>query len=136
MAIRARTFTYAVSVDADGAATSDESGEPLEIDAAWSPEHLVLLGLVRCSLTSLRYHAKAAGIEVEASGDASAVVTRRAEDGRYAFVEVGVRAEVKLSPPPRSPRELLALAERDCFVGASLTAAPAYSWTVNGEEVR
>jgi len=136
VAIRARTFTYAVSVDADGAATSDETSEPLEIEATWSPEHLVLLGLVRCSLTSLRYHAKAAGIEVEASGDASAVVTRRADDGRHAFVEVGVRAEVKLSPPPRSPRELLALAERDCFVGASLTAAPAYSWTVNGEEVR
>ena len=28
--------------------------------------------------------------------------------------------------------ELLAKAERDCFVGASLTAKPSYRWTVNG----
>jgi hypothetical protein len=33
-------------------------------------------------------------------------------------------------------RELLARAERDCFVGASLTVKPRYSWTVNGEELR
>ena len=31
--------------------------------------------------------------------------------------------------------ELLAKAERDCFVGASLTTAPTYHWTVNGEEI-
>ena len=57
-------------------------------------------------------------------------------DGRYAFVEVGVRADVTLSPAPADVRELLAKAERDCFVAASLTVAPRYSWTVNGEEVR
>jgi uncharacterized OsmC-like protein len=136
VAIRARTFTYAVSLDRDGAATSDKGGPTLVPEDAWSPEHLVLLGLVDCSLTSLRYHAKLTGVEVVASADASAVVTRREEDGRYAFVEVAVRAELTLSPSPPRVRELLALAERDCFVGASLTAKPAYSWTVNGEEVR
>ena len=96
----------------------------------------MLLGLARCSLKSLAYHAKLAAIEVEASAEASGVVTRREEDGRYAFVEVEVRAGVTLSPPPPRVRDLLALAERDCFVGASLRVAPAYSWTVNGEEVR
>ena len=136
MAIRARTFTYAVSLDPDGGAASDRGGERLGPDEAWTPEHLMLLGLVRCSLTSLAYHAKLGGIEVEAAGDASGVVTRREQDGRYAFVEIDVRAEVKLTPPPKRVQDLLALAERDCFVGASLQVAPTYSWTVNGEEVR
>jgi uncharacterized OsmC-like protein len=134
--IRARTFTYAVSLDRDGAATSDRGGAGLEPDSEWAPEHLVLFGLVSCSLTSLRYHAKLAGIEVEGSADASAVVTRRAQDSRYAFTEIELRADLTLSPSPRNVRELLSLAERDCFVGASLTAPPTYSWTINGEEVR
>ena len=30
---------------------------------------------------------------------------------------------------------LLEKAERDCFVGASLTARPRYTWLVNGREV-
>jgi hypothetical protein len=47
-----------------------------------------------------------------------------------------VRADVTISPAPPDLRELLAKAERDCFVGASLTVAPLYAWTVNGEEVR
>lgn len=136
MAIRARTFTYAVSLDREGGANSDRGGEQLEPDEAWTPEHLMLLGLVRCSLTSLAYHAKLAGIEVEATADASGVVTRRDADDRYAFVEVEVRAELTLTPPPARVRELLALGERDCFVGASLKVPPTYSWTVNGEEVR
>ncbi len=63
-------------------------------------------------------------------------MTRREEDGRYAFVEIGIHADVTLTPAPANVRELLAKAERDCFVGASLTVEPRYSWTVNGEEVR
>jgi organic hydroperoxide reductase OsmC/OhrA len=136
MAIRARTFTYGVSLDQDGAASSDRGGESLAPGETWTPEHLMLLGLVRCSLTSLAYHAKVVGTEVVATAEASGVVTRREEDGRYAFVEVEVRAEVTLSPPRERVRDLLALAERDCFVGASLRVAPTYVWTVNGEEVR
>ena len=31
--------------------------------------------------------------------------------------------------------ELLELAERDCFVGSSLTAKPSYRWLVNGRIV-
>jgi hypothetical protein len=32
--------------------------------------------------------------------------------------------------------DLLDRAERGCFVGNSLTARPAYHWTVNGEAIR
>jgi hypothetical protein len=39
-------------------------------------------------------------------------------------------------PDPEGVGELLGLAERDCFIGASLTAAPHYEWQVNGLPVR
>jgi organic hydroperoxide reductase OsmC/OhrA len=136
VAIRARTFTYAVSLDREGTARSQRDCTPLTPAAGWTPEHLVLLGLVRCSLTSLRFHAKAGGIEVAARAEGSATVTRRESDGRYAFTEIGMSAELTLAPRPADVQKLLALAERDCFVGASLAVTPTYSWTVNGEEVR
>ena len=62
-------------------------------------------------------------------------MTQRPTDGRYAFVRVKVELDVTLEPTPANVRELLSKAERDCFVGASLTAKPRYRWTVNGEEV-
>ncbi len=131
----ARTFTYAVSVDRDWTATSGEGGTPIPDEEAWSPEHLVLAGLARCTLTSLRFHAQQDGLELAGSADATGTVRRREPDGRYAFVEVALALDVTLEPAPEHVRELLARAERDCFVGASLTVTPAYRWTVNGEEV-
>jgi organic hydroperoxide reductase OsmC/OhrA len=135
VATQAKTFTYAVSLDRDGTATSDEGGSPLPNEEAWSPEHLVLAGLARCTLTSLAYHARRVTVESGGSAAASGEVTQRTTDGRYAFVRVRVDLDVTLEPAPANVRELLSKAERDCFVGASLTARPRYRWTVNGEEV-
>ena len=135
MAVRARTFTYAVSLDGGWTATSDKGGAAIELDEAWTPEHLVLAGLARCTLTSLRYHARLRGLESRSSATASAVITKRESDGRYAFVEIELEFDVTLEPPPSDLPELLARAERDCFIGASLALEPAYRWTVNGEEV-
>ena len=135
MAAQAKTFTYEVSLDRGGAATSSEGGSPLPDEAAWSPEHLVLAGLARCTLTSLDYHAGRVGIESGGTAGAWGEVTQRTTDGRYAFVRVKVDVDVTLEPAPANVRELLSKAERDCFVGASLTARPRYRWTVNGEEV-
>ncbi len=137
MEARAKEFRYAVGLAADGA-LSTEQGASLVPDVEWTPEHLLLAGLVRCSLDSLRHHAKRAGLEIASSaGDASALVTRRESDGRYAVVEAAVELSVGLEPEPAPTAltELLAKAERDCFVGASLTAKPSYRWTVNGREV-
>ncbi len=67
---------------------------------------------------------------------ANGAVTRRESDGRYAFVEIEVELDVALAPAPDDVRALLARAEHDCFVGASLTIDPVYRWTVNGEEIR
>ena len=135
MATGAKTFSYAVSVDRDGTARSEEGGSPLAEEEAWSPEHLVLAGLARCILTSLDYHARRGEIEAKGSTEARGEVAQRDTDGRHAFVHIRVDVEVTLDPKPRSPRELVAKAERDCFVGASLTARPRYHWTVNGEEL-
>jgi organic hydroperoxide reductase OsmC/OhrA len=133
----ARTFEYAASLDEEGRLLAD-GGDPLEPGEAWSPEHLVLAGLMRCTLKSLRFHADRAGISVRGSASAEGVVTKREEDGRFAFVEVECGLDVELEPSPEADglAELLALAERDCFVGASLTAAPRYEWRVNGEVAR
>jgi uncharacterized OsmC-like protein len=135
---RARVFEYSVALDEAWAATSDRGGEALAPDEEhWTPEHLVLAGLARCSLTSFRYHARRAGIEPTASAGARGEVTRREEDDRFAFVEIEVEVRATLDPAPddEAVRELVEKGERDCFVGASLTAPPRYRWIVNGTEV-
>ncbi len=133
MAAKAKEFRYAVGLDRTGRVTAD-GHSPLDLDDAWTPEHLVLAGLVRCTLQSLRFHADPLGIDFVANASASGMVTRRSEDGRYAFVEIDVELELELDPVPPGEElaALLAKAERDCFVGASLKQSPRYRWSVNG----
>jgi organic hydroperoxide reductase OsmC/OhrA len=132
--VRAKEFHYAISLDRAGRVTADGKAQ-LDLDPAWTPEHLVLAGLARCTLQSLRFHAARAGVDFVASSETSAVVTRSAPEERYAFVEIDVELDVELEPlpPPEELQELLSLAERDCFVGASLRPHPSYRWRVNGE---
>jgi organic hydroperoxide reductase OsmC/OhrA len=132
--MRAKEFRYAISLDRVGRMTANGRAE-LDLDPAWSPEHLVLAGLARCTLQSLRFHAARVDIDSVAWAGVSAVVTRPAPKDRYAFVEIDVDIDLELEPlpPPDELQELLALAERDCFVGASLRPAPRYRWRVNGE---
>jgi uncharacterized OsmC-like protein len=133
MAGKAKEFRYAIGLDRTGRVTADGQS-PLELDAAWTPEHLVLAGLVRCTLQSLRFHAAQQEIDFVAEGSAAAKITRRPEDGRYGFVEIEVKLDLELDPVPPGEElaALLAKAERDCFVGASLKPSPSYSWRVNG----
>jgi organic hydroperoxide reductase OsmC/OhrA len=135
--VRARVFAYEVSVDRGWVATSSRGGTPIPPEEEWTPEHLLLAGLGRCILTSFRHHARRAGHSAEASAAAEGVVTRREEDGRFAFVQIDVRLEVELdvAPPAEDLRQLVGKAERDCFVGASLTVKPDYHWIVNGEDL-
>jgi organic hydroperoxide reductase OsmC/OhrA len=131
----AKRFEYAAGIDRAGR-ISAEGGPPLTLGDEWSPEALVLAGLARCVLKSLRYHARREGRDVAGSAGASGTVTRRESDGRYAFVDAHAELEVDVDPPPVGDElaALLAKAERDCFVSASLTAATTFSWRVNGEE--
>jgi uncharacterized OsmC-like protein len=132
IAVKAKEFRYAVDLD-EGGSLRAEDGTPLQADPAWSPEHLLLAALIRCSLKSLGYHARRAGIDVsDAHGSARALFTKRKSDDRYAAVEYEVELAVRLTPKPGDEElaELLAKAERDCFIGASMTVTPTYRWTV------
>jgi organic hydroperoxide reductase OsmC/OhrA len=110
-------------------------GKPLDPDRTWSPEDLVLAGLIQCTLASLAFYAERDGIEIAGSGAADGVVTKRESDGRYAFVEILCGLDVELEPKPDGEKlgALLDSAEWGCFVGASLTVKPRYEWRVNGE---
>lgn len=125
-----KVFDYAVEVDRGGRMTVP-GGAQLEPGEGWSPDHLLLAALVQCSIDSLTYHARRAGHDVSASGSAHATVTRRDTDGRYALAEADVRIDAQLRPRAPESAELAAKAERDCFVGASLTIAPRYEWHVS-----
>ena len=119
---RPKRTEYAVELD---------SREPAAFDPAWTPEHLLLAALARCSLGALAHHAKRDGLTAEASARATGAVSRR-EDGSWGFVEIECAIEATLEPAPSDPADLLARAERGCFVGASLSPKPRYEWIVNG----
>lgn len=130
MATRAKVFEYAVDVDAAGRTTIPGGGQ-LVPPEGWSADHLLLAALVRCSIDSFTYHARRAGHEVAASGEAQGTITKPEEDGRYRFVKIDVRIDAQLTPRTTEADDLIAKAERDCFVGASLTIKPEYEWHVS-----
>jgi organic hydroperoxide reductase OsmC/OhrA len=124
---RPKIFEYAIELDRDGRA-SIPGGDSLQPPDSWTADHLLLTALLRCSIDSLAYHARRAGSSLQATGSASGRITRRESDGRYAFVEIDCKIEAELEPPSTEQEELAAKAERDCFVGASLTVKPRYEW--------
>jgi len=137
MAVKAKELRFAVDLTATGE-LREEHGAALEEPPEWSPEHLLLAALVRCSLKSLRYHARRQGLDVRsAAGSSRTLVTKRESDGRHALAEAELELVVEIEPEPEPDglARLLALAERDCFVGSSLTITPRYGWTVNGRTI-
>jgi uncharacterized OsmC-like protein len=136
MAVRAKVLEYEAAIDVSGE-LSAEGCPPFALPDEWEAEHLLLAALLRCSLTSLRYHAKRLGADSRGSGRAAGTITKRESDGRYSFVEIEAVLDVEVSAelPPDELRELLSKAERDCFIAASLTLRPQYVWRVNGEHV-
>ena len=136
MEMEAKEFTYDVLLEDGGVMLADGTGA-IDAPEAWKPDHFLVAALLRCTLQSLRYHADRAGLEASGRGEGRALVTKRAEDERYAVVEIVVSYDIALESDPgdEGVAELLAKAERDCFVGASLTVEPEYRWNVNGRTV-
>jgi uncharacterized OsmC-like protein len=134
--VEAKRFTYDVLLEDGGVLLADGAGA-IDAPEAWKPDHFLVAALLTCTLQSLRYHADRAGLEASGRGEGRALVTKRAEDERYAVVEIVVSYDIALESDPgdEAVAELLAKAERDCFVGASLTAEPEYRWNVNGRAV-
>ena len=90
----AKELRYSVDL-ATGGELTEETGVVLDAPAAWSPEHLLLAALVRCSLKSLRFHADRKGVDVRsASGSSGTLVTKRETDDRYALIETDVELDV------------------------------------------
>jgi organic hydroperoxide reductase OsmC/OhrA len=137
MPTRPRVLEFDVTVDRAGDARSSLGGSPLPRVVEWWAEHLVLAGLVRCTLASMDYSARRAGLNSKGVGSAHGVVTRRDDDDLYAFVGIETTLEVDLAPVPEpgALQELVARAEEGCFVSNSLTARPRHRWIVNGTEV-
>ncbi len=135
MALRAKHFEYWVTIDEAGAVSAE--GHPIPLDDDVSAEHLLLGGLARCSMSSFAYFARQKGVEARGSAVASGTVTRRAEDDRYAFVDIECTMNVQIDGelPEEDLRALARSAEWGCFVGASLNPPPRYSWRVNGRRV-
>ena len=133
MRTRAKVFRHSVALEADGTILA-EGEAPLELRETWTSEHLLLAALARCTLTSLRYHAR--GFVVTGSALTSSTITRRA-DGLYGLVDVCVAIDLSLDPEPADEPlgELLERASRDCFIGNSLSVRPTYRWRVNGRDV-
>jgi organic hydroperoxide reductase OsmC/OhrA len=129
-----KRLEFSASVARDGSLCA-EGRDSLDAGEGWTSEHLVLAALARCSLASLRHHAGRAGLDLAGVAVASGLVTKRESDGRYAFVELQCGLDVELDPAPANVSELVARAERGCFIGASLTAPVEYEWRVNGELV-
>ena len=136
MPTRPRVLHFDVTVDRAGDARSALGGGAVPREAEWWAEHLVLAGLVRCTLASMDYSARRAGLAATGAGSAHGTVTKR-EDGLYAFVAIETTLEVDIvhAPEPASLRELVGKAEHGCFVSNSLTARPRHRWIVNGQEV-
>src|SRR5512133_789509 len=117
MAVAAKTLEYAVELDEGGHFTVPGGGQFVPPEG-WSADHLLLAALVRCSMDSFAYHARRAGHEVTASGGAHGTITKHGDDGRYRFVQIAVSIDVQLTPRTNEADDLIAKAERDCFVGA------------------
>jgi organic hydroperoxide reductase OsmC/OhrA len=126
----AKVLEYAVDVDNAGRMTIPGGGQFVPPEG-WSADHLLLAALVRCSIDSFSHHARRGGHEVAASGEAQGKITKSGEDGRYRFVEIGVTINAQLTPRTNEVDDLVAKAERDCFIGASLTLKPEYTWHVS-----
>jgi organic hydroperoxide reductase OsmC/OhrA len=130
MAITAKTFDYAVEVDYGGRMTIPGGGQFVPPEG-WSADHLLLAALVRGSSESFAYHARRLGHEVTASGSAHGTITKSGDDDRYRFVAIEVRVDAQLTPRTNEVDDLIVKAERDCFVGATLTVKPRYEWRVS-----
>jgi organic hydroperoxide reductase OsmC/OhrA len=135
MPVRPKLRHYAVAVDREGLPTQEEGGA-LTWTERWTPEHLVLAALARCTVIALDYHARRESLEVDATAAATGVVGPR-EDGSWGFLEIDCAIDARLTPRPSAERfpALVARAQRGCFVGQSLDARPRYKWTINGEAV-
>src|SRR5260370_39655430 len=89
MGTTAKILEYAVELDDAGRMTIPGGGQFVPPEG-WSADHLLLAALVRCSIDAFAYHARRAGHEVSASGEAQGTITKSRADARHRLVESDV----------------------------------------------
>jgi organic hydroperoxide reductase OsmC/OhrA len=131
-AVKPKVFAYAVAVDRSGRISAEDEASFVDVGDEWTADHLLLAAVARCSIVSLSFHARRAGFDLTARGCARGTVTKPEGEERFRFVQIDVEIDAELDPRPEPDAlaQLLERAERDCFVGSSLVAKPAYSWHV------
>ncbi len=124
---------YAVTMDRDSRLVIP-GGPALDAGEDWTPESPAAGRRGALRGRKLAFHAARAGATASATVRADAHVARRDADGRHAVTapELVLDATIDPAPEARDLGRLLARAERDCFIGASLAAGPRYRWTING----
>jgi organic hydroperoxide reductase OsmC/OhrA len=134
MAVKAKVLRFSAAVHDDGRAAAEEH-RPAALPGEWTAEHLVLVALAKCSLTSLAHFARQSGSTAEGSAVTRGTVTLDEEDDAYRFVELEIDLDVRLEPEPDDVPALLERAAWGCFIGQSLKSKPVYRWRVNGRSV-
>jgi hypothetical protein len=133
--MRPRVLHFDVTVDRAGDARSALGGSPLPREVEWWAEHLVLAGLVRCTLASMDYAARRAGLNSLGVGSAHGVVTKR-DDGLHAFVSIETTLEVDLAPAPSRSAARARRQGRARLLRLELAdRAARHRWIVNGQEI-
>jgi uncharacterized OsmC-like protein len=127
---------YRIELTRAGALTTDR-GHHLDVPPAWTPEHLVLAALARCTMLALEYHARRESLSAGVAAAAYGEVDRR-DDESWGFTRLDCTLDVVFDPAPSGDdlKRQLDRAEHGCFVGASLTPKPTYRWRVNGADFR
>jgi organic hydroperoxide reductase OsmC/OhrA len=127
---------YRIELSRGGTLITDR-GHSLDVPPTWTPEHLILAALARCTLLALEHHARRESLSAGIAATAHGEVDRR-EDGSWGFTRLDCALDVSFDPLPSTDdlQRLLDGAEHGCFVGASLTPKPTYRWRINGVDVR
>jgi hypothetical protein len=82
MRLVAKELRYGVDLTTSGG-LSDENGIGLDVPAEWTPEHLLLAALLRCSLKSLRYHAERRDVDVRSAFGSSRTLDMHSSRPRW-----------------------------------------------------
>ena len=124
----------AAAVDHSGRLFADAE-HALTLDAAWSPEHLLLAAVARRVIASLGHRAAERGIEARGRATASADLGTPGAAPSLDAVRVGIDVEVVPEPDAALLAALLGSAERDTCWALPLARPVQFGWRVNGREV-
>jgi len=146
MTLQTRVFRYETELEWQGARRAEvrapgrpalhvtpPEGFPGSDIGHWNPENLFMAALQSCTMLSFLAHCAHNGVEVISyHSTAAGELTRRDDNLRYAFREIGMIVSVTVAGGHHGlAQSLTAKAERDCFISASTNAEIEVAWRIN-----